>query len=85
MRAVAIFAALILAGCASEDALQLPAVGKTIARDKAVSQGYYQCVPEPEGGCIGVRSQQACLAHPRCQWAEGDAGGSFCRRTYCFD
>jgi hypothetical protein len=85
VRAVAILAALSLAGCASEDALQLPALTKTTSHQKAVSQGYYQCVPEPEAGCISVKSRQDCVAHSRCQWAEGEGAGGFCRRIYCFD
>jgi hypothetical protein len=85
MRAVAFLAALSLVGCASEDAMQLPALTKTLSHNKTVSQGYYQCVPEPDAGCVSIKARQACVTHARCQWAEDGTGGGFCRRTYCFD
>jgi hypothetical protein len=81
-RGVMLLAAVAFAGFAS---VQLPAVTKAASRDKAAANGIYQCLPEPEGGCIRIRRRSACLAHRRCQWAEGDAGNGFCRRIYCWD
>jgi hypothetical protein len=81
-RGVVLLAAVAFAGFAS---VQLPAVTKAASRDNAAANGIYQCLPEPDGGCIRIRRRSACLAHPRCQWAEGDAVNSFCRRIYCWD
>jgi hypothetical protein len=83
MRSVALLVAVAFAGVAS---VQLPAITKAASRDKAAANGIYECLPEPEGGCVRIRRRSACLAPPRCQWAaEGDAGNGFCRRIYCSD
>jgi hypothetical protein len=79
---VVLLVAVTFAGFAS---VQLPTVTKAAGRDKAAANGIYQCLPEPESGCVRIRRRSACLAHPRCQWAEGDAGSGFCRRIYCWD
>ncbi len=64
MRSVVLLGAVAFAGLAS---VQLPAVTKAASRDKAAANGIYQCLPEPEGGCMRIRKRSACLSHHRCQ------------------
>jgi hypothetical protein len=80
MRGVVRLAVTAFAGFAS---LQLPAISKTASGDKVAENGIYQCYPEPERGCAGIKKQTACLAHPRCQWAK-DAAGRYCRPIACW-
>jgi hypothetical protein len=79
-RGVVLLAAAVLAGFAS---VQLPAITKVASGEKPATNGIYQCHPEPEGDCIGIKEQSACVAHPRCQWAN-DASGSYCRPAHCW-
>src|ERR1700741_164739 len=81
-RGAVLLVAVAFAGFAS---VQLPAVTKAASRDEAAANGIYQCLPEPEGGCVRILRRSACLAHPRCQWAEGGAGNGLCRRIYCWE
>jgi hypothetical protein len=74
-RGVMLLAAVALAGLAS---VQLPAITETAPPDKVPANGIYQ--PEPEGGGIRMRERSACLAHGRCRWVKGDAGGGYCQR-----
>jgi hypothetical protein len=77
MRSVVLLAAVAFASFAS---VQLPAVTKAASRDKAAANGIYQCLPEPEGGCIRIRRRSACLAIPdangrKATQATASAGG----------
>jgi hypothetical protein len=79
-RGPVLLAAAAFAGFAS---VQVPVVTKAASRDKPATNGIYQCHPEPEGGCVGIKRQPACVAHPRCQWAKDSAGG-YCRTIACW-
>jgi hypothetical protein len=85
MRAVAIIASVLLAGCAHQEAAQPKTVTKVVYREKIVEKLVYACRPEPAGGCNSLRDHSACLAHKRCQWAEGEVVKGYCRRLPCRD
>jgi hypothetical protein len=72
--------AAVVAGFAS---VQLPAMTKAAPRGKVAENGIFQCHPEPQGGCISIRTGSGCVAHPRCQWAKDD-GGDYCRPIDCW-
>jgi hypothetical protein len=82
MRAIAVFATLIVAGCAP-DAAQLPVTTKMPSAEKTATQGFQRCVPEPEPGCITIKTRQACVAHFRCKWTDGNGTGGYCHKIYC--
>jgi hypothetical protein len=81
MRTVAIVAAVLLAGCAHEEAARQET--RIVYRDRI--KVVYACRPEPEGGCNSLKDRSACLAHKRCNWAEGDKVRGYCRRIFCRD
>jgi hypothetical protein len=85
MRTVAILVALILGGCAYQEAARPKTITKTIYRDKIVEKVVYLCRPEPPGGCFSLGDQPTCDAHKRCQWIHGNGARSHCRKLPCRD
>jgi hypothetical protein len=80
MRGVALVAATAFAGFSS---VQLPATTMAASGDKTAENGIFQCHPEPQGGCVGIKKRSACLVHPRCRWTN-DATSGYCRPVACW-
>ena len=59
MRFLSIIVALLMAGCAYQQAAAPPKTRTVIS---------YQCRPEPPKGCKSIASKSECDANRRCQW-----------------
>jgi len=91
-----VFAGLLaLSGCVQAEAVKPKVIVKTVIVEKPVTaqsrspeviKVYTDKCPPPaelSKHCNAIGNRTDCDAEQRCQWAEGEQRGPYCRRLHC--